>query len=407
LTGKVYIRPQPGDYASADQWPVQGLFTNSQDQTGKVKEGTFSQLKADMLGAELVLILPAEQVLLLSVQLPGKNVTRLKQALPYALEDQLISDIDEQFFVMGPKLDEKRYAVAVINKAYLENILDSLKQIGIYPNKVLPESLLLPLHEGEITAVEDGERIIVRTGRYSGFACDATNLDVMLSNVTNETNEKINKIVFYGTINNLPDKFEDIQCEQHDLPHKLMSLLYHDSVAGIDLLPGHYIHREKMDKKLKQWLPAAAMVLIWAAVQLSIQVFDYARLKKQDIVLQQSLEKIYRQTFPDARKIVNVEAQMRQRLDDLRKRRGKSESGFTEMLVRSAPVLQRTPGLKLHALRYNDGRMDLELEVRDLNSLEQLKENLIKTGNWQVEIQSASSVENKVQGKLQLRSSES
>ena len=148
------------------------------------------------------------------------------------------------------------------------------------------------------------------------------------------------------------------------------------------------------------------MILIWAAVQLSMHIYDYARLKKQDVVLQQSLEKIYRQTFPDARKIVNVEVQMRQRLEDLRKRRGKAESGFTEMLVRSAPVLQRAPGLKLHALRYHDGRMDLELEVRDLNSLEQLKENLIKTGNWQVEIQSASSAENKVQGKLQVRSSE-
>ena len=173
------------------------------------------------------------------------------------------------------------------------------------------------------------------------------------------------------------------------------------------MLPSHFVRRERIDVKVKQWLPAAAMILIWAVIQFSIQIYDYASLKKQDVVLQQSLEKIYRQTFPDARKIVNVEVQMRQRLEELRERSGKAEGGFTEMLVRSAPVLQQAPGLKLNALRYHDGRMDLELEVRDLNSLEQLKENLIKTGNWQVEIQSASSVENKVQGKLQVRSSNS
>jgi type II secretory pathway component PulL len=95
---------------------------------------------------------------------------------------------------------------------------------------------------------------------------------------------------------------------------------------------------------------------------------------------------------------------MRQRLEELRKRSGKTESGFTEMLARSAPVLQQTPGLILNALRYQQGQMDIELEVRDLNSLEQLKEKLIKTGNWQVEIQSASSSENKVQGRIQVRS---
>lgn len=404
MTRKVYIRPEPGEPTFVEQWPVECLITDSQGNTGKVKEGTFSELKADIVGAELVLIIPAEQVLLTSIFLPGKNIAKLKQALPFALEEQLITDIDEQYFVLGPKLGEQKYAVAVVAKAYLENILDNLKQIELYPGKVLPESLLLPLHEGKLTVAEDGDRIIVRTGTYSGFACDKTNLGLMLNNVVNENNQNKDEIVFYGSQESLPSELDGIQCEQHDVSHKIISLLYHDSAPGLDLLPSQYIHREKIDIKIKQWIPAAAMVLIWAVIQLSIQIYDFTKLNKQDVALQQSLENIYRQTFPDARKIVNVEAQMRQRLEELRERSGKAESGFTEMLVRSAPVLQRTPGLKLHALRYHDGRMDLELEVRDLNSLEQLKENLIKTGGWQVEIQSASSVENKVQGKLQVRS---
>ena len=95
---------------------------------------------------------------------------------------------------------------------------------------------------------------------------------------------------------------------------------------------------------------------------------------------------------------------MEQRLNELRKRSGKMESGFTEMLVRSAPILKQAPKLKLQALRYHDGQMDLELEISDLNSLEQLKEKLINIGGWKVEIQSASATEGKVQGKLQVRS---
>jgi general secretion pathway protein L len=198
---------------------------------------------------------------------------------------------------------------------------------------------------------------------------------------------------------------DDIECEQHDLSDTLISLLYHDSAQELNLLPKQFVHKEKFDKKFKQWLPAAAMLLVWVVIQLSTQVYDYYQLKKQDIALRASLEKIYRQTFPDAKRIVNVEVQMRQRLKELREQSGKAESGFTEMLVKSAPVLQKSPGLKLQSLRYHDGRMDIELEIRDLQGLEQLKEKLSRTGNWEVEIQSASSTENKVHGRLQVRSS--
>lgn len=415
MTRKVYIRPNLAelDFVGSEstesellnQCFIQCLFTDAQQSTGKVKQGTLAELAAELIGAEIVLVLPAEQVLLTSVQLPGKNQARLKQALPFALEEQLITDIDAQYFVLGPKLDEQQYAVAVISRVYLENILDSFRQVNIFPAKVLPESLLLPFTENGVSVVEDDERFIVRNGKYSGFACDKENISLMLGNII--TNNTVAKIDFYGTSENITENLGEIECTQHAAPAALISLLYHDTISGLELLPTRYINREKIDLKIKRWLPAVAMLLTGIMLQVSIQVYDYFDLKKQDAALQQTLEKIYRQAFPDARKIVDVEAQMRQRLEELRKRSGKAESGFTEMMVKSAPVLQQAPGLKLQALRYQNGQMDLELEVRDLDSLEQLKENLIKTGGWQVEIQSASSTENKVQGRLQVRGSSS
>ena len=416
MASKVYIRPFFDDVAAIDMVSnvsVECLITDSQDNTGKVKVGSFSELKADMFAAELVLIIPAEQVLLLSVNLPGKNIAKLKQALPYSLEDQIINDIDEQYFVLGPKLathydakkNEQYYAVAVTERDYLENILDKLKDIGIHPDKVLPESLLLPFYEGKITVVEDGPRFIVRFGMHGGFSCDKANLEMMLSKVVDENEEETTNIIFHGAHNNTLNELQNVMVEQREAPHHLISLLYNDS-DDLNLLPGQYIYREKFDKRFRRWVPAAAMLIVWVIFQLSMYFYDYNQLKKQDIALQKSLETIYRQTFPDAKKIPKgqVKVLMEQRLNALRKRSGQMESGFTEMLVRSAPILKQAPKLKLQALRYHNGQMDLELEISDLNSLEQLKEKLIKIGGWKVEIQSASATEGKVQGKLQVRS---
>lgn len=388
----------------AEQWNAQCLLTEPREATGKVKQGSLSILSSELEGAELLLIIPSEQVLLLPVHLPGKNPARLKQALPYALEDQLIADIDDQYFILGPKIAEQTYAVAVVEKRYVDSVLSALKEIDIYPQVVLPESLLLPFARNSLTVVEDDETILMRTGAYSGFSCDKQNLPLILNSLLDNPEQPVEKIKYYGSDSSISGLCGDIECEQHELPPNLISLLYHDSARELNILPKRFARRDHFDKKLKKWLPAAAMLLVWIVIQVSVQGYDFYQLKKQDVVLQASLEKIYRKTFPDSKRIVNVEVQMRQKLKELREKSGKAESGFTEMMVKSAPVLQKAPGLKLQSLRYHDGRMDLDLEIRDLQSLEQLKENLAKVGNWKVEIQSASSEENKVQGRLQVRS---
>lgn len=379
------------------------MITDANESTGKVKQGSISLLAEELPGAELVLIIPSEQVLLLPVNLPGKNAARLKQALPYALEDQLASDIEQQYFILGPKIREHTYAVAVTEKNYLDSVLTSLKEAGIYPGVVLPESLLLPFSEATLTLVEDGPNFIVRSGIYSGFSCDNDNLPLVIKSLLDDPGQDIQKVIVYGSIESLDIPGSQVEVEQRETPNAMVSLLYNDMATDLNLLPKQFVHREQFDKKLKPWLPAAAMFLILVILQLSVQVYDYYQLKKQDVALQASLEKIYRQTFPDAKRIVNVEVQMRQKLKELRKQSGKAEGGFTEMMVKSAPLLKKSPGLKLQSLRYHDGKMDIDLEIKDLQSLEQLKEDLIKAGSWEVDIQSASSAENKVQGRIQVR----
>lgn len=61
-------------------------------------------------------------------------------------------------------------------------------------------------------------------------------------------------------------------------------------------------------------------------------------------------------------------------------------------------------GLKINKLRYQDGKMDLELELKDLQGLDKLKEKLAQRQDWKVEIQSASSRKDKVESRLQIRS---
>lgn len=401
MTRKIYIYPGLNQTKDAELWLVDCLVTDSSAATGKVQQTTLDKIKTELESAELVLIIPADQVLLTQVTLPGKSQARLKQALPYALEDQLIYDVETQYFILGPKLAEQTYAVAVIDRDYLNNILSSLNTNEIYPDVVLPESLLIPGNQNHWVIVQRGQQAILRYGDQQGSSCDMDSLPLILNSLLSNAEQLPEVIEVYADNPQELSNFSQVKLKS--LPENIISLMYHDHAAmQMNLLPAAFRRRERLNIKYKKWLPAVAMLTVWLLFQFGSNVHTYIDLKQQDKKLQQSLEQVYRQAFPDARKIVNVEVQMRQRLEELRKQRGTDSNGFAEMIVSSAPLLKQAPGIKLHALRYQQGKMDIELEIASLKALEQLKEKLTASGKWQVEIKSASAKDKSVEGRLQI-----
>ena len=93
---------------------------------------------------------------------------------------------------------------------------------------------------------------------------------------------------------------------------------------------------------------------------------------------------------------------MKQKLDQLRKRKGKSGRSFTNMLSASARVFSVSKGLIIKSLRYYDGRIDLEVQIASLQALDKLKEQLQKENGYQVEVQNASSGKETVTARLQI-----
>jgi len=131
---------------------------------------------------------------------------------------------------------------------------------------------------------------------------------------------------------------------------------------------------------------------------------EYRSLYQENQLLTQRIEKIYREVFPGAKRVVNPRAQMQQHLLELRKGQSGGEDGFLELLKLSGVVLQKNAAVQLKGATYRDGRMDLDITATDLQVLDKLKQQLGVSGELQVEIQSATSDEKRqVQSRLRLR----
>ncbi len=376
---------------------------------GNLMRGDLSSAVPLAANAQVIVSIPAEHVLLLDIVIPGRNRQRLHNAVPYAVEEQLIDDVDGLHFALSPQANNNQYTVAVIDREKFIGMQKLLNNAGLHPHVILPDVLSLAYKEQNWVVLDSGERQFVRADRYHGFVTNKDGIHNLLAVSLREAKQKPRLIevrVPAGSDMDWPESIEDIPIVKKEYEQEVTVLLAcdYDAQTSINLLQSEFSRRENISRHFRPWYSAAALLAVWLVWQGGLNVFQYYQLSAQNTALKKQVEEVYRKTFPGARRVVNASLQMKQKLKGLRKKTGKSTISMSEMLVAATPILMESKGLKINKLRYQDGKLDLELELKDLQSLDKVKEKLAKRQDWKVVIQSASSHKDKVESRMQIQS---
>lgn len=402
---KLFIRfnpssPDEADWLRMDEPARHGLT---------VHHAPLPEIAAAAAGCRVILLVPGAEVLLTTAAVPGGgNRQKIAGAVPYALEEQLASDVDNLHFALGERRDDGRISAAVVVKTQLDAWLERLRQAGIEPDAIAPDILALPWASGTWTVLMDGDRALVRPARQAGFVADGDNLDTLLRLALNEAGEaRPERIRIIHQGDNAP--FEppydlDVTVDTETVDEPVLAILSHgyDEPGAINLLQGAYSRREQLGRLWRPWRPVAALAAVLLLIQGGMTVADYMRLNSERQALAKQIEQVYLQTFPDARKVVNARVQMEERLKELRGG-GADEAGFMGLLADIGPDLKETPSVEVQRISYNEGKIDLALLIADLQSLDKLKQRLTTQRGLNVDIQSAASRDGRVEALLQIK----
>ena len=133
-------------------------------------EGVFNDyeeisLKGDKFD-QIIGFIPGEMVSIYDVEMPIKSRKQATLAIPFALEDQLASNInDVEFFILNWRPNGVS-SVAVIAKEYWLKYIDQLADSKVSLNQIIPDYALLSLPD-EASAVifsEQGrDRVLIRS----------------------------------------------------------------------------------------------------------------------------------------------------------------------------------------------------------------------------------------------------
>ena len=369
------------------------VYEDSHSQLQMAK-GSLNDAAKAAAGNFITVIFPGEDVLFLQAEVPGKNIQRVQQAVPYVLEDSVIDDVDNLYFAISNSnaARDNQYDISAINTIYFESVIDQLEAVDLYADVMTTDYFL----NKNNVLLFDGKRVVFNSDKLK-FSSDINSL------------KNLPKDDFAGSklvdcSGEQKDRLEDFNLDILNCNDPLSIYLIKNcsGYSGINLLQGDYKKKKDWSGTSKKWLPAAVLFIVWLIVQGGIFVFDYIDLSKKNKRLNIEITNIYKQSFPESRRIIDAKAQMKQKLDQLRKRKGISGRSFTNMLSGSARIFSTSKGLIIKSLRYYDGRINLEIEIANLQELDKLKEQLQKENGYQVEIQNASSGKETVTAQLQI-----
>lgn len=395
MSGELFIRFDAG--AETASW----LRLAEDGAVAASGQDPLSEIRAAAAGFRLVVIVPGEEVLLCRAAVPGQRRRLLAQAVPYALEDQLAADVETLHFAFG-QVGNDQVAVAVIDRVLIGGWLARLRAAGLNPYAVVPETLLLPWQEGAWQLACFEGRCLLRTGGQYGFAMDAANAAVLIQQALAEAEEsKPQRLVLHGA-EGLALGAIEVGIEQQPLPDTILPWLasHYDERFAINLLQGAYSRRERLGQYWRPWRVAASLAALLLLVQVGVTIADHQRLSRERVALQEQIETIYRQTFPEARKVVNPKAQMENALKSLR---GGAGGGLNALLAEAGREFKASPGLELQRLNFREGQLEVALTVADLQRLDELKQRLTQGGKLHVEIQSASAQGTVVEARLKIK----
>ncbi len=409
----LFIRITEIQFTSADIEGATWVLIDKNDPQNIIDKGTLYDPPALGLGDKVIACMPASKLMLTKVSLPNSNINRLRKIVPFTLEELILDDIEDVHIALGHVEKDKATSVAVIQKLLLSDNLSAIEAVGLNPTVILPDCLCIPFESDTWTIFIEDDVALIRTDRDSGFSCSLDILKLMLTQYLNEEHViQPSCIKSYNVPVEIQQEIMKISFETEvefstfDVSGNTEMLFleqYLASTPSLNLLQGSYSRRQKMGQQFKPWMPAAGLLAAWLVIALVMDIVNYNKLADNITMLNKQQEKIFKATFPDARKIVNPRAQMEARLKQLRKKAGKNSSSATTMITLVSKTLKKYNIVGIKTLRYRDSRVDVDIQLKNLQVLDELKEQLTNNGQWEVEVLSATSRDKFVESRIQIK----
>ena len=155
---------------AAEDQAVQWILADSNGtRLSNVSTGELSQAAMEVGNRSVIVLVPSIDLLTTTVLIPGRSNSKIKAALPFALEENLAEDVENLHFAVGERQPNGRLPVSVVANEKMDGWIKRLSDADIEPSIIAPDNHGLAKIPGTLSVLVNDDIVMFNDGADIDF----------------------------------------------------------------------------------------------------------------------------------------------------------------------------------------------------------------------------------------------
>ncbi|MCP4301701.1 MAG: hypothetical protein GY783_14030 [Gammaproteobacteria bacterium] len=383
--------------------------------------GSLADAAQNTGGRPVIVLVPGTDALTTTVDVPIRGGSRLRAALPFALEENLADDVDKLHFAFGARRESGQLPVTVVARDKMDQWCATLSEAGITAAQIVAENYGLARISGTLSVLLAGDCVMFNDGADIEFVMQGVRpSDTLVAagvltdrdDDDQDDSESAGHLVAYCDPADEARFSHDWIALRHELHSVDINLLPDGafprlavtvaSGQGVNLLQGAYGTKTDYRSQFRPWRNAAVLLLGLIIVGLVAKGVDFYRLSREETALQAQFTEEYRQIRPgDTRELLDPVNAVRSIKQGLGAATGPQV--FLPSLRQLSDAMAKNSSARIETISYRAGVVDVRITSPDVATLDSIQKSVSSSGQFQASIQSTDQVADQISSRLQIR----
>jgi len=343
---------------------------DAQLKSSQIKSLTKWQDPLLKLHSDIIVLLPAQWVYLTKTKIPSKSQEVLKQSIPFAIEEELSNEIEDNYFSFK-SINEHEQNVAVIEKEKFFSLMEKFKSNNLEIEKIYSEMVMCPSLDLTTTIVINDKHALIRLTENQGMAVQIDQI-VQMVNLFSSDNKQARifghkaEIDLSGVNLQLGENLNEVDCFE--------SVLEMNNVNLITNIQQQQKQQSQHNPYHKIMVVASLLLLSWVI----INVINSMTLSAKLAEIKNQQAEVFKQTIGEVSEseLLDPYASMQSRLKLIGKSSHGEKSAFLDAMSYLGKTLETNKQIALNSIRMVDNKIELNIVAQNMTIINNFHQQL-------------------------------
>lgn len=322
--------------------------------------------------ADLTVLVPASWVYHSQTQVASKNTELLTKSIPYAIEEELSNDVEDNYYAFKIN-DDGTQSVIAIEKTYIIQLNEALESHGIEVETINSEVDWLPVAENSISIWSDSKTALFKMDANQAMRIAPSQINQLLPVFAQDKQQVIcndKSIIDYSELP-IEQRLTAADCCAYLSNHEPINL-YVDEIKA-----------KQNEQSIDSWQTVKILVGVLALSWFVIQGIQWYGLNQSIAEIKQQQVNLFKQSYPNAvpSELVDPFAAIQSRLKKQNSQTTQDQSMLIAAVDNLGQTLSKQQSVILNGLRMIDQKMELQIAAPNMTAINDFHQLLQQHAN--------------------------